>query len=209
MEPWPFSHGYPARSDSHSAFAADLQWSHGPSAMDTARSRPRPAPVGPFNGAMALQPWIRVRRAVATYIVLHLQWSHGPSAMDTVDVDADVDDDDDPSMEPWPFSHGYENARGIIHLLRVPSMEPWPFSHGYAVRKQAVPGNCCPFNGAMALQPWIHHFDKRHYLFSVFLQWSHGPSAMDTPPAEARSGKLITLQWSHGPSAMDTPRPLQ
>ena len=59
-------------------------------------------------------------------------------------------------MEPWPFSHGYgETQQEYDERLFGPSMEPWPFSHGYVV-----------VAGVIAL--------------AGLLQWSHGPSAMDT-----------------------------
>ena len=35
MEPWPFSHGYKGRRVLNRMKRADLQWSHGPLAMDT------------------------------------------------------------------------------------------------------------------------------------------------------------------------------
>ena len=59
-------------------------------------------------------------------------------------------------------------------------MEPWPFSHGYT----ESPGDACPavcsFNGAMTLQPWIHVGSPHVVHPGIALQWSHGPSAMDT-----------------------------
>ena len=60
-----------------------------------------------------------------------------------------------PSMEPWPFSHGYfvpaVNSVGLV----MPSMEPWPFSHGYRYTPFRIFLILNTFNGAMALQPWI------------------------------------------------------
>ena len=138
-----------------------------------------------------------------------LQWSHGPSAMDTSTRRADVPCSRAPSMEPWPFSHGY------IHQAR---------------RRPLFP---CTFNGAMALQPWIPAVPLQVVARPGLtrwpdLQWSHGPSAMDTvqrfrafftgvvPSMEpwpfshgyiragGRGNSLGYLQWSHGPSAMDT-----
>ena len=59
-------------------------------------------------------------------------------------------------MEPWPFSHGYAMGEIVEDYHFVPSMEPWPFSHGYAGTAGTVGGG-----------------DR-------YLQWSHGPLAMDT-----------------------------
>ena len=122
--------------------------------------RLRPArPVAarpPFNGAMALQPWILGLRPARDHAALG------------------------PSMEPWPFSHGYEDQ------------DP-PHARGQGT-----------FNGAMALQPWIRRLSWPVAWARSCLQWSHGPSAMDTAIAYATLYGLYTLQWSHGPSAMDT-----
>ena len=73
-------------------------------------------------------------------------------------------------MEPWPFSHGnQEHAVQDPPVLIVPSMEPWPFSHG---------------NDSGGFVLWVD---------DTILQWSHGPSAMETadfqdfPPKWCRS----------------------
>lgn len=107
MEPRPFSHGY-------------LR----------CRTRASPCPA-PFNGAMALQPWIREFVLSKCEFVLFLQWSHSPSAMDTIT----------------------QYPQEVIGL--VPSMEPWPFSHGYSATAGGAATKRSPFNGAMAQQPWI------------------------------------------------------
>ena len=61
-------------------------------------------------------------------------------------------------MEPWPFSHGYgHRIPDRLHDVR-PSMEPWPFSHGYAGLPNLYRQLSTPFNGAMALQPWIRGY---------------------------------------------------
>ena len=59
-------------------------------------------------------------------------------------------------MEPWPFSHGYDSDMDFENVPVEPSMEPWPFSHGY-------------LSGDSSCE-WA----------AWFLQWSHGPLAMDT-----------------------------
>ena len=185
MEPWPFSHGYLLKTRPAHVPPARLQWSHGPSAMDT--------------------PSTIISTAL---IVLPLQWSHGPSAMDTLAPASTASGLFDPSMEPWPFSHGYAAPPDSVAVLprflqwshgpsamdtisysphdgpiAEPSMEPWPFSHGYSARGGAQPDY-------------------------PFLQWSHGPSAMDTLCSRLSTGGVyMLLQWSHGPSAMDTPGP--
>ena len=136
-----------------------------------------------------------------------------------------------PSMEPWPFSHGYRStctSRGIatrtfngamalqpwirvgqggLGPVRVAtSMEPWPFSHGYFDRARLHPAPAIHFNGAMALQPWIRSPPTSGTASHSSLQWSHGPSAMDTSRSSITISRRQTLQWSHGPSAMDTPK---
>ena len=255
MEPWPFSHGYAGieavprtgQRAFNGAMALQpwilslsllalsdcdlLQWSHGPSAMDTTpESDNGTTPQRPFNGAMALQPWIPAGRVRRPGRVGDLQWSHGPSAMDTTTSRVRVENVNVlqwshgpsamdtgirehgrrqvslPSMEPWPFSHGYNEFWAISILLIDPSMEPWPFSHGYARRKGGRARRRRTFNGAMALQPWIPRGGVCAEHVSATLQWSHGPSAMDTPTAAERGRWRISLQWSHGPSAMDTSR---
>ena len=118
-----------------------------------------------------------------------LQWSHGPSAMDTWLQLADVDALEFPSMEPWPFSHGYAQKFGEWLPRRFPSMEPWPFSHGYAPRRLDLhPGAVIP-----SMEPWpfSHGYEERFVGFddAVHLQWSHGPSAMDTRSAPPRASR--------------------
>ena len=131
-------------------------------------------------------------------------------------------------MEPWPFSHGYavlgawecccelgfNGAMALQPWIRLApsptnsvhtaSMEPWPFSHGYDLHGPAAGAHDRGFNGAMALQPWIHAAPGREGQSSCWLQWSHGPSAMDTVKISGKPKSIIKLQWSHGPSAMDT-----
>ena len=109
-----------------------LQWSHGLSAMDTRSSR--------------------------TYQTSEsgLQWSHGLSAMDTP-------------------GHSVTN-----YVLTLASMEPWPFSHGYDHKIPAGRRILKGFNGAMAFQPWIRLTCPICPSTSSPLQWSHGLSAMDT-----------------------------
>ena len=83
-------------------------------------------------------------------------------------------------MEPWPFSHGYDDGRAAAEVDHVPSMEPWPFSHGYMA-------SFLPADRDLNL-----------------LQWSHGLSAMDTTIYRRSLQNRHGLQWSHGLSAMDT-----
>ena len=88
-----------------------------------------------FNGAMALQPWILVELCY---------------------TDDQIGDTDYPSMEPWPFSHGYAENRAVA-LMKFNILQ---WSHGPSAMDT---GSKCPatkqrhqpFNGAMALQPWI------------------------------------------------------
>ena len=56
----------------------------------------------------------------------------------------------------------------------------------------------------MALQPWILVDTLNSEGYTNDLQWSHGPSAMDTGEGGPEIYCGATLQWSHGPSAMDT-----
>ena len=158
MEPWPFSHGYIVhwREWKRRYF---LQWSHGPSAMDT----PGSVPTSPLLRTPSMEPW---------------PFSHGYS--DQVDPGEDCQR---PSMEPWPFSHGYSLTHEYDQEAYPPSMEPWPFSHGYPLPHRAT---------APLYQS---------------LQWSHGPSAMDTTDPATLDLDRMLLQWSHGPSAMDTLEP--
>ena len=158
-----------------------LQWSHGPSAMDTCATRRR-IPDGhiAFNGAMALQPWIPGSISSPCYSLLL------------------------PSMEPWPFSHGYLAGDEPVVQRQRPSMEPWPFSHGYSSRSSSIRAASITFNGAMALQPWIRRAvrvpGQRPETFN-------GAMALQ-PWIRSRPGSSApwstSLQWSHGPSAMDT-----
>ena len=183
MEPWPFSHGYrAARPPLHSHYGA-LQWSHGPSAMDTSKhERPHERASRPFNGAMALQPWIQDKPVAAGLATLV------------------------PSMEPWPFSHGYLGLRQQPAKFDTPSMEPWPFSHGYPV---CFPPASTDKTLKPSMEPWPFSHGYASWLRcsrsgGLTLQWSHGPSAMDTQRAGKGAGIMTPLQWSHGPSAMDT-----
>ena len=139
MEPWPFSHGYAIDFITSLLFRSNLQWSHGPSAMDTSLMR-----------ALAMR-WN------------DLQWSHGPSAMDTSLAVRIPRPHPHPSMEPWPFSHGYRAKCRRSAISDHPSMEPWPFSHGYSAWSTPARVNLGSFNGAMALQPWIRSSRRRRW----------------------------------------------
>ena len=177
LQPWILGYSLPTWMRWNS-----LQWSHGPSAMDTTAHNPAThAAPRAFNGAMALQPWIPQSGR---------SW-HSPTTA--------------PSMEPWPFSHGYEvkhfpptNAHLSLQWShgpsamdtaetelaymsgKPPSMEPWPFSHGYSACLSSTSRATTSFNGAMALQPWIRPAISSTAFGWTSLQWSHGPSAMDT-----------------------------
>ena len=114
-----------------------------------------PLPYRPFNGAMALQPWIQELWVSPHHALVYLQWSHGPSAMDTGCAPSRGFEAGRPfngAMALQPWIRGYVDAGdGGGHS---PSMEPWPFSHGYFCIAQWIAA-LNPFNGAMALQPWI------------------------------------------------------
>ena len=183
MEPRLYSHGYARIIEAgFEIFPNDLQRSHGLSAMDTRRKRKK---KDKETG---------------------LQWSHGLSAMDTGLPGRRMMAAPHPSMEPWPFSHGYSlklvpkrvdkhtfngamafqpwiRALANCHVkLPHPSMEPWPFSHGYDTLTHGGKNVRYPFNGAMAFQPWIRHTHPWRQKCTLSLQWSHGLSAMDTLP---------------------------
>ena len=89
--------------------------------------------------------------------------------------------------------------------LRLDSMEPWPTSHG---------NNCSSTRPSFATRylQWSHGplaMETRHYgpahFFQVWdLQWSHGPLAMETVNLLCSRHYLNNLQWSHGPLAMET-----
>ena len=130
-----WSHGPSAMDTFHSPFSLlscqSLQWSHGPSAMDTASiSLVAVAGGSAFNGAMALQPWILSRR-------------QRRNARETAFNGA-------MALQPWIRVLRQQNAH-----VAPPSMEPWPFSHGYRHTSLCSRASFLTFNGAMALQPWI------------------------------------------------------
>ena len=138
-------------------------------------------------------------------VIQILQWSHGPSAMDTPEAVVWVDVVPAPSMEPWPFSHGYLMIASVSGSKQCPSMEPWPFSHGYIRSRGGRRWRPVPFNGAMALQPWIRPQRRRSALRRI--RPFNGAMALQ-PWIRRIYGTallvMVTLQWSHGPSAMDT-----
>ena len=103
-----------------------LQWSHGLSAMDTARAARRStAARRTFNGAMTFQPWIRVTLTYQKPTSQTLQWSHDLSAMDTTTVSPPVclsslSFNGAMTFQPW-----IPPARRYIPSSREsPSMEP-------------------------------------------------------------------------------------
>ena len=160
-----------------------------------------------FNGAMALQPWILParpaarRRCAAFNGAMALQ----PWILPIIWVEYAIPHR--PSMEPWPFSHGYDIQPYSTRLQSqtfngAMALQPW-----ILLSNGKRPNASSSFNGAMALQPWIH---RRRYFFCISvksLQWSHGPSAMDTSTPSTSWAHFFVLQWSHGPSAMDTRYP--
>ena len=203
-EPWLFSHGY----------LTSCRWN----------SSPRKT----FKGAMAFQPWIPGirRREPRTRFGLQrshglsamdtsasttnarcfstLQWSHSLSAMDTTMSSTLIPTEEVPSMEPWPFSHGYMIKLGIEESEQeLPSMEPWPFSHGYHRLTARPRSRPTPFNGAMAFQPWIlEGWSVSRRVCSPSMEpwpFSHGYVNVYIDVTDTKS-----LQWSHGLSAMDT-----
>ena len=131
MEPWPFSHGYvenavkEVKQDVAFKGAMAFQpWIPAHPSPDDGRSTP-------FNGAMAFQPWIRGDGDAAMNRPCRLQWSHGLSAMDTTVPPAvrfwGLTFNGAMAFQPWiprniPVGPVPDN---------LPSMEPWPFSHGY------------------------------------------------------------------------------
>ncbi len=155
MEPRPFSRGY----------TKPPVW--------IAETQPR------FNGATAFQPWIR--KIVVRYYKYGnwLQWSHGLSAVDTQLYDKDNNLLYNASMEPRPFSRGYQVKKGS--KLEIAVLQ---WSHGLSAvdtetsekDKELYQG----FNGATAFQPWIHNIMRINVYDNDRLQWSHGLSAVDT-----------------------------
>ena len=149
MEPWPFSHGYRLgdRRDQPAVAPSMEPWpfSHGYVGLVDGC---RPLDVS-FNGAMAFQPWIHGSLNDRVGIRFCLQWSHGLSAMDTIVLKNSIPASLIPSMEPWPFSHGYPDLSGREPPARAPSMEPWPFSHGYA-----HPPRLCVRRPIPSMEPW-------------------------------------------------------
>ena len=134
---------------------------------------------------------------------MSLQWSHGLSAMDTSWGWGYAAISTIPSMEPWPFSHGYgpDGQRYQDHI--TPSMEPWPFSHGYAEEAAVIVGERVP-----SMEPWpfshgYNRFVWQSHISLDYLQWSHGLSAMDTrhsfaPRQTHRHPSMEPWPFSHG-----------
>ena len=136
-----------------------LQWSHGPSAMDTRC------------------------RASCWATPQTLQWSHGPSAMDTTQAQMRHLRHRQPSMEPWPFSHGYLPWRAPGPAFPPPfngamALQPW--IPAYACL--ALGHSLSTFNGAMALQPWIRQYLEVN--FNIY----HAPSMEPWPFSHGYSG---------------------
>ena len=121
MEPWPFSHGYVTSSVATSS-CKSLQWSHGLSAMDTWRAGLRRMPKVSLQWSHGLSAMDTSQPNSNSPARTTLQWSHGLSAMDTRVFPARHSCGGCPSMEPWPFSHGYSGNSGtpsLYHTGRV------------------------------------------------------------------------------------------
>ena len=135
-----------------------------------------------------------------------LQWSHGPLAMDTTPPFSDKENTSQPSMEPWPFSHGYRTGQ----MLSVFSHSSLQWSHGPLAMDTFTDWR--RYLKRYIFLQWSHGplaMDTKLTLRVVpsgrILQWSHGPLAMDTTPSlYASTASIVFLQWSHGPLAMDT-----
>ena len=161
--------------------SAVLQWSHRPSAMETANKlRAAGPPFRTFNGATALRRWKPGGGTCWSRIGSNLQWSHRPSAMETVPGPVDphccgalqwshrpsametVLNPLSPLVRSWRLQWSHRPSametrrRGQLrHPHHGPSMEPPPFG-----------------DGNLKL--------KRGWTPTTNLQWSHRPSAMET-----------------------------
>ena len=186
MEPRPFSHGY------------------GPLSI---RDSP---PAGSFNGATTFQPWIRDGDAPVYAAATDLQWSHDLSAMDTARYPFVIRLRLDPSMEPRPFSHGYATGMRRSTPQRptfngATTFQPW-IPDGAWIELAA---SQWAFNGATTFQPWIRATIGSDGLASMYLQWSHDLSAMDTRHRERADGAAHTPSmeprpFSHGYKTSDS-----
>ena len=94
--------------------------------------------------------------------------------------------------------------RALPARTGTPSMEPRPFSHGYDKLRRLNRKQRIPFNGATTFQPWIPFQSTGLTNLELTLQWSHDLSAMDTNPRAWPAPMPTVLQWSHDLSAMDT-----
>ena len=175
-------------------FGADLQWSHRPSAMETPggthavspghalRRWKRPGTLMSFNGATALRRWKPGR------------WRTDPSS----------------SWDRSPFNGATALRRWKPSCSLVAHPNIQAFNGATALRRwkraRSCHRNSWTFNGATALRRWKRR-PMNSALRTIGLQWSHRPSAMETPDrfAQLTSGSCVPhLQWSHRPSAMET-----
>ena len=103
------------------------------------------------------------------------------------------------ALQPWIRGCTADDGRPHRSFNGAMALQPW-------IHETVSPADSLEsaFNGAMALQPWIRYQLRRIARDQTTLQWSHGPSAMDTAPVCVKVGREVNLQWSHGPSAMDT-----
>ena len=133
MEPQPFSRGYFSQPGGASQVPVSLQWSHNLSVVDTSPSRAEhPKSPCPFNGATTFQSWIRQTRA---FLCGRARAFNGATTFQSwIQVGArDGGDSMGPSMEPQPFSRGYDcQSLGWQHVRES-------------------------FNGATTFQSWIQH----------------------------------------------------
>ena len=136
--------------------------------MDT-RRRPKPTVIGKVP---SMEPW---------------PFSHGYEALGRGALEEHI-----PSMEPWPFSHGYALSPPGLPGIRRPSMEPWPFSHGYVEIPPAT--GLWRFWPSMEPWPFSHGYllNEMGLVYVVDLQWSHGPSAMDTRRSDSWSWRRLS-----------------
>ena len=152
-----WSHGPKAvettRVEPGSSTRVVLQWSHGPKAVETFSRVPSLSPRSGFNGATARRPWRRRHSSRS--------WSPGPASMEPR---PEGRGDDyalmiEQQVRQLQWSHGPKAVEThLVRLRRVritrASMEPRPEGRGDSRTMNGRLRTLRSFNGATARRPW-------------------------------------------------------
>ena len=132
------------------------------------------------------------------------QWGHGPEAVETTENVESAYKKDEPQWGHGPEAVETGALTGPPPLAQcrngATALRPWRHSFD----RDAKSRWCCR-NGATALRPWRHPQPGDLFAVKYFgPQWGHGPEAVETIRLFHKTQEIDLPQWGHGPEAVET-----